>query len=77
MLAWHERRAARTQPGLVRAHVAKLIELQGRDGFRLNDEAMYEAAESGNCRRHRFLCEVSSELVARLAGHSEARRTEG
>lgn len=55
----------------VRMYADHMEALYGQDAFRVNGEAMYEARESGDFDRHRFLRAVSSELVHRLSSKAE------
>lgn len=68
MLALDEWRLLRTRPRPeeVRAYADELVAKHGREAFRINGEAMYEARLAKEFDRHRFLKEVSGELVSRF-----------
>jgi len=74
MLLYDEWRLHRTRPKpeQVRAYADDLVARHGPDAFRLNGEAMYEARQSGDFKRRRFLREVSGELARRLVAPSES-----
>lgn len=67
----------RPKPEQVRAYADDLVARHGQDAFRLNGEVMYEARQSGDFDRHRFLREVSGELVRRLVAASEPSDSRG
>lgn len=68
MLALDEWRLHRTRPKPeeVRAYADDLITRHGREAYRINGDAMYEARLAKEFDRHRFLKEVSGELVSRF-----------
>lgn len=68
MIALDERRLHRTRPkaGEVRAYADELVAQHGREAFRVNGGAMYEARVAKQFARYRFLKDVSGELVNRF-----------
>lgn len=69
MLALDEWRLHRTRPKAdeVQAYADDLKRRYGREAFRINGEAMYEARLTKDFDRYRFLREVSGELVSRIS----------
>lgn len=72
-----ELRLRRTKPTLsaIRAYADRLEAAHGRDAFLLNGEAMHAAMEAGDFDRHRFLKEVSGELVSRFFARPDVRQS--
>jgi hypothetical protein len=64
-------RRRKPKPENVQAHADELISRHGREAFRINGEAMYEARLAKDFDRYPLLREVSGELVGRLAAPAE------
>ena len=75
MLAWDEWRLRRTRPRpeKVRAHTEDFVARYGQEAFRINDDAMSAARQAKQFIRHRFLKEVSGELVRQFFGTHDDR----
>lgn len=68
---WRFRRS-RPKPEDIRAYADELVTLHGREAYRINGDAMYEARLAKDSDRHRFLKEVSGELIQRFLSEAEA-----
>ena len=75
MLALDEWRLhrARPKPEGVRAFADDLEARHGREAFRVNGDAMWQARLAKDFVRYRFLAEVSGELARRLVEHEPPR----
>ena len=69
MLALDEWRLSRKSPNpvKVRAYANSLLLRHGREAFRINGDALWQARLAKDFERYRFLREVSGELARRLA----------
>lgn len=77
MIALDERRFRRTKPKPeeVQAYADGLVARHGREAFRINGDAMYEARLAKDFHRYRFLKEVSGELISRFVSERDASRS--
>lgn len=77
MIVRDERRLRREKPKPedVKAYADVLIAQHGSDAFHVNGKAMYDARIAKDFKRHRFLKEVSGELINRLFSCHERHET--
>lgn len=68
LVAFDEWRFYRTRPKpeAIRAYADQLVIAYGREAFRINGDAMFDARLAQDFDRYRFLKEVSGELVSRF-----------
>ena len=73
-IIWDEIRFKRTapEPAEVAAYADRLEATHGPDALRVVGHAMYDARTEGDFQKHRFLKEVSGELVRRLMDRQPA-----